>query len=50
MGTGCKIQGVALLNKIRMLDLKARKARKIEQVPQAVLDDALSRLTALLDG
>jgi mRNA interferase ChpB len=50
MGTGCKTQGVALLNKIRMLDLRARKARKIEQVPQAVLDDALSRLTALLDG
>ena len=50
MGTGCKTQGVALLNKIRMLDLKARKARKIEQVPQAVLDDALGRLTALLDG
>ena len=50
MGTGCKTQGVALLNKIRMLDLKARKARKIERVPQAVLDDALSRLTALLDG
>jgi mRNA interferase ChpB len=49
MGTGCKIQGVALLNKIRMLDLKARKARKIERVPQAVLDDALGRLTALLD-
>ena len=50
MDTGCKIQGVALLNKIRMLDLNARKARKIERVPQAVLDDALSRLTALLDG
>lgn len=50
MDTGCKTQGVALLNKIRMLNLKARKARKIEQVPQAVLDDALSRLTALLDG
>ena len=50
MGTGCKTQGVALLNKIRMLDLKARKARKIEQLPQAVLDDALCRLTALLDG
>jgi mRNA interferase ChpB len=50
MDTGCKIQGVALLNKIRVLDLNARKARKIERVPQAVLDDALSRLTALLDG
>ena len=50
MDTRCKTQGVALLNKIRMLDLNARKARKIERVPQAVLDDALSRLTALLDG
>jgi mRNA interferase ChpB len=49
MGTGCKTQGVALLNKIRMLDLEARKARKIERVPQAVLDDALGRLTALFD-
>lgn len=50
MGTGCKTQGVALLNKIRMLDLEARKARKIERVSQAVLDDALGRLTALLDN
>jgi mRNA interferase ChpB len=50
MGTGCRTQDVALLNKIRMLDLKARKARKIARVPQAVLDDALGRLTALLDG
>jgi mRNA interferase ChpB len=50
MGAGCKTQGVALLDKIRLLDLNARKARKVERVPQAVLDDALSRLTALLDG
>ncbi|MFN5257048.1 MAG: type II toxin-antitoxin system ChpB family toxin [Limnohabitans sp.] len=49
-GTGCKTQGVALINKIRMLDLTARKARKIERVPQAVIDDALGRLTALIDG
>ncbi len=49
-GTGCRTQGVALVNKIRMLDLAARKARKIEHVPQAVLDDALGRLGALLEG
>jgi mRNA interferase ChpB len=49
-GAGCKTQGVALVNKIRMLDLSARKARKVERVPQAVLDDALGRLTALIDG
>ncbi len=48
-GTGCKTQGVALVNKIRMLDLAARKARKVERVPPAVIDDAIGRLTALLD-
>jgi mRNA interferase ChpB len=48
-GTGCKTQGVALINKVRMLDLAARKARLVEQVPQAVIDEALGRLMALLD-
>lgn len=48
-GTGCKTQGVALVNKIRMLDLVARKARRIERAPQAVMDEALGRLQALLD-
>jgi mRNA interferase ChpB len=47
--TGSKTQGVALVNKIRMLDLSARKARKVERVPQEVIDDALGRLVALLD-
>jgi len=47
--TGCKTDGVALINKIRMLDLAARKARKIERAPQAVIDDALGRLGALID-
>lgn len=49
-GSGCKTQGAALINKIRMLDLEARKARKIERVPKSVLDDALGRLNALIDG
>jgi mRNA interferase ChpB len=48
-GTGCKTQGAALVNKIRMLDLAARKARKVERAPQEVIDDALGRLAALLD-
>lgn len=48
-GTGCRTQGVALVNKIRMLDLVARKARKIERVPQVVIEDAIARLVALLD-
>lgn len=47
-GTGCKTQGVALVNKIRMLDLAARRARKVERAPQEVIDEALGRLVALL--
>ena len=48
-GTGCKTQGVALVNKVRMLDLSARGARRIERVPPAVIDEALGRLMAILD-
>ncbi|MFN7570336.1 MAG: type II toxin-antitoxin system ChpB family toxin [Betaproteobacteria bacterium] len=48
-GTGCKTQGVALVNKVRMLDLAARGARRVERVPAEVVEDALARLTALLD-
>lgn len=48
-GAGCRTQGVALINKVRMLDLAARKARRIERAPQAVIDEALGRLIALLD-
>lgn len=48
-GTGCRTQGVALVNKIRMLDLAARKARKVEKVPHEVVEDAIGRLMTLLD-
>jgi mRNA interferase ChpB len=47
-GTGCKTQGVALVNKIGILDLAARGARKVERAPQEVMNDALARLVALL--
>lgn len=49
MGTGCKTQGVALVSKIRMLDLEARKAKKVERAPQIVIDDALARLAVLFE-
>jgi len=49
MNTGCKTQGVALINKCRMMDLVARKAKKVEKAPQEVVDDALGRLMALFE-
>ena len=48
-GTGCKTQGVALVNKIRMLDLSARNAKKVERVPREVIDDAIGRLITLFE-
>ena len=38
-GSGCKTQGVVLVNKIRMLDLAARQAKKIERAPVMVIDE-----------
>jgi len=48
-GTGCKTQGVVLINKIRMLDLNTRQSKKIEVASEDVLQDAMARLNALLE-
>ena len=48
-GTGTETQGVALVNQVRMLDLSSRKAKKIETVPDYVVDDAIARLSAVLE-
>ena len=48
-GSGTRTLGVALVNQIRMLDLEARNAGKIETAPLFVIDDAMARLQAILD-
>jgi mRNA interferase ChpB len=48
-GAGTKTQGVALVNQIRMLDLEARNARRVETAPEFVIEDALARLRAITD-
>jgi mRNA interferase ChpB len=48
-GAGTKTQGAALVNQIRMLDLEARKAKRIETAPEFVVEDALARLRAIVD-
>jgi mRNA interferase ChpB len=48
-GSGCRTQGVALVNKMRMMDLVARRARKVERAPSAVIEDALGRLSVLFE-
>ncbi len=49
MNTGCKTQGVVLINKSRMLDLLSRGAKKVERAPQDVIDEALGRFSALIE-
>jgi mRNA interferase ChpB len=48
-GSGTETQGVVLMNMVRTLDLEARGAKKVETVPQFVIDDALARLQTILD-
>jgi len=49
-GSGCDTQGVILINKIRMIDIKSRNGKLVEKVPQFILDEVLSRLIALIEG
>lgn len=48
-GSGTKTQGVALVNQIRLLDLEAHGATRVETAPEFVVEDALARLRAITD-
>lgn len=48
-GSGTKTQGVALVNQVRMLDLEARGAKRVETAAEFVVEDALARLRAITD-
>ncbi|HTJ93469.1 MAG TPA: type II toxin-antitoxin system ChpB family toxin [Pararobbsia sp.] len=48
-GSGTQTQGVALVNMARMIDLEARKAKRLERVPVEVVEDALSRFQTIID-
>ena len=48
-GSGTKTQGVALVNQVRMLDLEARGAKRVETAPEFVVDEALARLRAITE-
>lgn len=50
MGCGTETQGVVLISGVRMVDLVARKAKKIEEVPADIIDEAIAILNAILEG
>jgi mRNA-degrading endonuclease toxin of MazEF toxin-antitoxin module len=45
--TGTRTSGVVRCDQPRPLDLAARNGRKLESVPQHILDDVLARLVTL---
>ena len=49
MGAGIQTQGVVLMSGVRMVDLKARKASKIEQAPADIVDEALAILASIIE-
>ena len=49
MGTGTETQGIILLSGVRMVDLNARKTKKVEQAPCDIVDESLAILSAILE-
>jgi mRNA interferase ChpB len=48
-GCGSVTQGVVLVNGLRMVDLAARNGKKVEHVPQVILDEAFAKIEAILE-
>lgn len=49
MGTGSKVTGIALCHQIKALDWAARRAARVDRIPQSVLDQALEVCMAILN-
>nr|WP_205347569.1 type II toxin-antitoxin system PemK/MazF family toxin [Pseudomonas allii] len=48
-GSGTETQGVMLCNQLRTVDLKARGGKRVEAVPEVVMDDVLARIQVLIE-
>jgi mRNA-degrading endonuclease toxin of MazEF toxin-antitoxin module len=49
MGAGTTTTGVVRCDQPRALDLGARHGRKLESIPDAVMDEVLARLATILE-
>lgn len=49
MGAGTQTTGVVRCDQPRALDLKARAGKKLESVPEAIMDEVLAKLTPLFE-
>jgi mRNA-degrading endonuclease toxin of MazEF toxin-antitoxin module len=48
-GAGAKITGVVRCDQPRALDLGARNGRRLERVPEAIMDEVLARLVPIFE-
>ncbi len=49
MGLGTDTQGIVLISGLRMADLVARKATKVETAPSEIVDEVLAILATLVE-
>lgn len=49
MGAGTQTTGVVRCDQPRVLDLKARGGRRLESIPEAVMDEVLAKVATLFD-
>ncbi|HEY0923973.1 type II toxin-antitoxin system ChpB family toxin [Rheinheimera pacifica] len=49
MGSGTATQGVVLVNGIRMADLVARQAKKVETAPKSIVNEVLAVMHAIIE-
>jgi mRNA-degrading endonuclease toxin of MazEF toxin-antitoxin module len=48
-GSGLMTQGVVLCNQMRALDLRARKARRLETAPAFIVDEVLAKIGTIFE-
>ena len=49
MGAGTKTSGIVRCDQPRALDLRARAGKKLEAVPDAIIDEVLAKLAPLFE-
>jgi mRNA-degrading endonuclease toxin of MazEF toxin-antitoxin module len=48
-GTGLQTQGIVRCDQVRALDLRGRGAKRLEMVPDYIVDDVLAKVTTLFE-
>lgn len=49
MGAGTRTSGVILCNQLRTLDIQARGGKRIERVPDYIIDEVMAKVAPLFD-